>query len=141
MLRQDFDKKVQALKGQLSSSKSKESELKLECQSLQSKIILKEEELRSTITQEREQFKNDIGTIKKENVELEKTIKEYFEEKEMYRKQNSEQLIKISCLEARLEDLKRSESPHEYELKTKINSLKEDLEKCREELTLKYREV
>ncbi|KAB7507426.1 hypothetical protein Anas_05728 [Armadillidium nasatum] len=140
-LRHDFDKKVQILKDQLASSKSKETELKLECKNLQSKIILKDEELRSTIIQDREQLMKEKDTFKTEIIELEKTIKEYLEEKEMYRKQNSEQLIKISCLEARLEDLKRSESPHEYELKTKINSLKGDLEKCREELTLKFREV
>lgn len=140
-LRQDFDKKVQILKDQLASSKSKETELKLECKNLRSKLILKEEELRSTIIQDREQLMKEKDVFKTEIIELEKTIKEYLEEKEMYRRQNSEQLIKISCLEARLEDLKRSESPHEYELKTKINSLKGDLEKCREELTLKFREV
>ncbi|XP_069957077.1 A-kinase anchor protein 9 isoform X3 [Cherax quadricarinatus] len=62
-------------------------------------------------------------------------------ERDMLQELSKEQLIQISGLEARLDEIRRSDHPMTSELKQRINAVQEDLEKKRSELAKKGREI
>ncbi|XP_045593928.1 A-kinase anchor protein 9 isoform X3 [Procambarus clarkii] len=62
-------------------------------------------------------------------------------ERDMLQEHSKEQLVQISSLEARLDELRRSDHPMNAELKQRLNVVQEDLEKKRTELTKKGREI
>lgn len=62
-------------------------------------------------------------------------------ERDALQERSSEQLVQISSLEARLDELRRSDHPMAAEMRQRFTLVQEDLEKKRNELAIKGREV
>ena len=62
-------------------------------------------------------------------------------ERDTLQERSREQLVKISGLEARLDEVRRADHPAAADLRHRLALLQEDLEEKREELTKKGREV
>ncbi|KAG7170959.1 A-kinase anchor protein 9-like, partial [Homarus americanus] len=62
-------------------------------------------------------------------------------ERDVLQEHSKEQLVQISSLEARLDEIRRSEHPMTAELRQRLNFVQENLEKKRNEITKKGREI
>lgn len=62
-------------------------------------------------------------------------------ERDVLQERLNEQLVLMSSLEARLDEMRRSDHPMAAELRQRLTVVQEDLEKKRNELTKKGREV
>lgn len=134
MLRGEFEKNMLALREELERSKAREREL--QCQLRDAVKTLENKEVLA------EGLKAEKQRLENETKGFETAAGEMAHEREMLRKQNSEHLIKISGLEARLEEFRRgADSPYELELRVRISGLQDELERSRAELTTKFREV
>ncbi|XP_063585132.1 A-kinase anchor protein 9-like isoform X1 [Penaeus indicus] len=76
-------------------------------------------------------------TVKNLRLDLDEAIIE----RDALQERSSDQLVKISSLEARLDELRRSDHPMAAEMRQRFTLVQEDLEKKRNELAIKGREV
>ncbi|XP_069996231.1 A-kinase anchor protein 9 isoform X5 [Penaeus vannamei] len=76
-------------------------------------------------------------TVKNLRLDLDEAIIE----RDALQERSSEQLVQISSLEARLDELRRSDHPMAAEMRQRFTLVQEDLEKKRNELAIKGREV
>ena len=90
-------------------------------------------------------FSNELKeTICKYEIQLNQTkrqLNEILSERNCLQKTNSNNLMVISGLQARIDDLKRSDSTIESALKSTINSLREDNMNKENELSAKFKQV
>ncbi|CAL4088645.1 unnamed protein product, partial [Meganyctiphanes norvegica] len=97
------------------------------------KVLALERATEATIKSHR-----DLNMLyKKTQLELDDVILE----RDIIQQQSSEQLVKISELQARMEQLRRADHPMAAELRQRITTVQEDLENKRIELNKKSREV
>ncbi|XP_042875039.1 A-kinase anchor protein 9-like isoform X4 [Penaeus japonicus] len=76
-------------------------------------------------------------TVKNLRLDLDEAIIE----RDALQERSSEQLVQISSLEARLDELRRSDHPMAAEMRQRFTLVQEDLEKKRNELAIRGREV
>lgn len=139
LLRQEFDTNVEALRSDLEGSQLREKELKTKIQELENLNNHKENNTNEQkLREEVEMLKVKLG---EEKSKTDVICNQALREKELVMKQNTELLVKVSGLEARMEEIKRSKSPTDYELKNKITYLQSELDKKVAEFSSKCSEV